>query len=121
MKGWHQPLVSLLEATGTNNISGHPAYDRDPYVPMESSTSSCRVVFMGDAGHPMSPFKGQGANQALLDAISLSRAIASSNLSPLSSLSSSSLSKKRSYKEALREYEVEMSRRSSVKVLKSRR
>jgi FAD binding domain len=40
----------------------------------------CRVTLLGDAAHPMSPFKAQGANQALLDALCLSTALVSSEL-----------------------------------------
>ena len=39
-------------------------------------TVSSRILLMGDASHPMSPFKSQGANQALLDVQSLSKIIA---------------------------------------------
>ncbi len=60
--------------------------------------------FLGDAAHPMSPFKGQGANQALLDAVAAAACIAKySNIS-----------------EAIAAYEHEMITRVKPKVDLSR-
>ena len=38
-------------------------------------STQARSTLLGDAAHPMAPFKAQGANQALLDAVSLARCL----------------------------------------------
>jgi salicylate hydroxylase len=71
---WHSPIPEIISASDISLITGYPVYDRTPFDP-ELLKNAGNVTLLGDAAHPMSPFKGQGANQALLDALNLARGI----------------------------------------------
>ncbi|HLF52598.1 NAD(P)/FAD-dependent oxidoreductase [Flavobacterium sp.] len=106
---WHDPIPQILAATLESQISGYPVYDRE-LLKSELLEKGERVTLIGDAAHPMSPFKGQGANQALLDALKLARGI---------SRGCGSLSqwRKTGVRECvLTEFESEMLERSASKV-----
>ncbi len=79
---WHDPIPQILSATLETDVTGYPAYDRE-LLKSEMMDKWGKVTLIGDAAHPMSPFKGQGANQALLDALALARGI-SKGCKPLS-------------------------------------
>ncbi|UUF12885.1 MULTISPECIES: FAD-dependent oxidoreductase [Flavobacterium] len=106
---WHNPIPQILEATLATQISGYPVYDRQ-LLGSELLNKGGSSTLIGDAAHPMSPFKGQGANQALLDALSLARAIAK-RCKPLSQWRKSGIRKS-----VLTEFEAEMLERSAAKV-----
>ena len=71
---WHTPIPQILSATPVSKITGYPVYDRE-ILTAEHFKNAGNVTLIGDAAHPMSPFKGQGANRALLDALGLAREI----------------------------------------------
>ncbi|WP_375241672.1 FAD-dependent oxidoreductase [Lacinutrix sp.] len=106
---WHEPIPQILEATEDLKISGYPVYDRK-LLQAEWLENKGAVTLLGDAAHPMSPFKGQGANQALLDALALARGI-SRGCRPLSQWRAKGIRKS-----VLTKFEAEMLKRSSKKV-----
>ena len=106
---WHDPIPQILAATLEAQISGYPVYDRE-LLKSELLAKGEQVTLIGDAAHPMSPFKGQGANQALLDALTLARAIAR-GCRPLSQWRKAGLRES-----VLTDFESEMLERSATKV-----
>ena len=106
---WHDPIPRVLAATLEAQITGYPVYDRELLTPQLLEKSK-HVTLIGDAAHPMSPFKGQGANQALLDALALARGI-SKGCRPLSRWREAGVRES-----VLNEFEAEMLERSASKV-----
>lgn len=106
---WHSPIPELIAATPESAISGYPVYDR-ALLQASALVHAKQATLIGDAAHPMSPFKGQGANQALLDALSLAREI-SKGCPPNKDWRASGIRAS-----VLNNYESEMLERSASKV-----
>jgi len=106
---WHDPIPQILTATLAEQVSGYPVYDRKSLT-SELLQKNEQVTLIGDAAHPMSPFKGQGANQALLDALALARGIAK-DCRPLSQWREVGIRES-----MLNDFESEMLERSAIKV-----
>ena len=66
-KHWHDPISALIEAADEIDILRNDIFDRPPVI----AWGRGRVTLLGDAAHPMTPNMGQGACQALEDALVL--------------------------------------------------
>lgn len=65
--GWASPITAIIDATPDSLILRNDILDREP---VERWGIGC-VTLVGDAAHPMTPNLGQGACQALEDAVTL--------------------------------------------------
>ena len=65
--GWHDPIPELLDRTDAEACFATPVHFRPPPTWLYRG----RVVLIGDAAHPMTPDLGQGACQAIEDAVVL--------------------------------------------------
>ena len=73
-RGWHAPVEALIGATDEAAILRNDVYDRPPL----RAWSVGRATMLGDAAHPMTPDMGQGACQAIEDAVILADCLAGS-------------------------------------------
>ena len=70
--GWHAPIPELVTATPSEAIIRTCLYERTPL----ERVSEGRIALVGDAAHPMLPNLGQGACQAIEDAVVLADELA---------------------------------------------
>jgi 2-polyprenyl-6-methoxyphenol hydroxylase-like FAD-dependent oxidoreductase len=64
---WHDPIPAVIEATAETDILRNDIYE----LKHLRQWSHGRVTLLGDAAHAMTPNLGQGACQAIEDAIEL--------------------------------------------------
>ncbi|MFO1469745.1 MAG: FAD-dependent monooxygenase [Turneriella sp.] len=74
-RGWHDPVVALIENTADAELLRNDIYDRDPV----SNWCDGNVIILGDAAHPTTPNLGQGGCMAIEDAVALRKALSAHN------------------------------------------
>jgi 2-polyprenyl-6-methoxyphenol hydroxylase-like FAD-dependent oxidoreductase len=72
---WHEPILFLVQLVSPAAVLRHDVAELA--APLRSFHQG-RVALLGDAAHPMTPNLGQGACQAIEDAVVLARLVAGS-------------------------------------------
>ena len=128
-QNWHNHNSSLLpifSSTPPELISAYSIVDRPlppNFRPATNNNDNYKgdghalITFLGDAAHPMTPFKGWGANAALADGLELGRVIARSGVGGDDGNGNGRTTLGR---DVLKEFEESMLKRVRVKVRKSR-
>jgi 2-polyprenyl-6-methoxyphenol hydroxylase-like FAD-dependent oxidoreductase len=70
--GWHEPIPAVIAATPPDAIVATAIHDTEP----QPRRAAGRVALVGDAAHPATPALGQGACQAIEDAVVLGQTLA---------------------------------------------
>lgn len=78
-EGWQAPIPALVESAQEDAILQQPVYDRPP----TNHWGEGRVTLLGDAAHPTTPNLGQGACQAIEDAVALAACLSGATDIPL--------------------------------------
>ncbi|MEU7942322.1 FAD-dependent monooxygenase [Microbispora bryophytorum] len=74
---WHDPIPALLDAADPAAVLRHDIHSLDTPLP---AFHAGRVALLGDAAHPMTPNLGQGACQAMEDAVVLAERVSPGDL-----------------------------------------
>ena len=101
LTAFHAAFRAIVAATKPDEMRLDELFDREPL----DQWGRGRATLLGDAAHPMLPHAGQGAAQALEDAVELARALDATNDAST----------------ALRRYETARAKRTRAIVMLSRR